>query len=214
MRYPLLDVILTTIIGVICGSDGWEAIDEVSKSKLALLKKYGYFHFGIPVLDTKARVISAIELEQFQDCFIQWIKSAEVSSLGEIIAINGKTVRRSFDKRSKQAAIHMVSAFAAENRVVLGQIKTSDKSNEITEVPDLPSKLDIKGAVVTIDAMGCQKAIAANIIKKEADYVLALKGNQGRLHTAIKDFFDIGREEKFKGSAISITKKRIKGMVE
>lgn len=199
VRYPLFDVILTTIVGVICGADGWEAIEEVGKSKLSLLKKYGYFHYGIPVHDTIARVISAIEPEQFQDCFIQWMKSAEMSTQREIIAIDGKTVRRSYDKRSKQAAIHMVSAFAAENGVVLGQVKTSEKSNEITAIPDLLSKLDIKGAVVTIDAMGCQKSIAANIINKEADYVLALKGNQGRLHAAIKDFFDIAREEEFKG---------------
>lgn len=199
VRYPLFDVILTTVVGVICGADGWEAIEEVGKSKLPLLKKYGYFHFGVPVHDTIARIISAIEPEQFQDSFIQWMKSAEVSSLGEIIAIDGKTVRRSYDKGSKQAAIHMVSAFAAENGVVLGQVKTADKSNEITAIPDLLSKLDIKGAVVTIDAMGCQKAIAANIIQKEADYVLALKGNQGRLHTAIKDFFDIAKVEGFKG---------------
>ena len=198
VRYPLFDVILTTIVGVICGADGWEAIEEVGKSKLSLLKKYGYFHFGIPVHDTIARVISAIEPEQFHDCFIQWMKSAELSTQGEIIAIDGKTVRRSYDKQSKQAAIHMVSAFAAENGVVLGQVKTSEKSNEITAIPELLSKLDIKGAVVTIDAMGCQKSIAADIIKKEADYVLALKGNQGRLHTAIKDFFDIAVEEEFK----------------
>jgi predicted transposase YbfD/YdcC len=197
VRYPLQDILLITLVGVICGADGWEAIEEVGKNKLKLLKKYGYFHYGIPVHDTIARIISAIEPSQFQACFINWMKAAEISTQGEIIAVDGKTVRGSYDKKGKQSAIHMVSAFAAENGVVLGQIKTHEKSNEITAIPDLLSKLNIKGAVVTIDAMGCQKAIAKKIIQKEADYVLAVKGNQGHLSTAIKDFFDIAHEENF-----------------
>tara|TARA_R110002167_G_scaffold1767_1_gene8478 strand:+ start:36377 stop:37501 length:1125 start_codon:yes stop_codon:yes gene_type:complete len=198
VKYPLLDILLITLVGVICGADGWEAIEEVGKNKLKLLKKYGYFHYGIPVHDTIARIISAIEPSQFQDCFINWMKEAEISTQGEIIAVDGKTVRRSYDKKSKQGAIHMVSAFAAENGVVLGQVKTYEKSNEITAIPDLLSKLDIKGAVVTIDAMGCQKAIAKKIIQKEADYVLAVKGNQGHLSSAIRDFFNIAHEENVK----------------
>lgn len=198
VRYPLLDILLITLVGVICGADGWEAIEEVGKNKLKLLKKYGYFHYGIPVHDTIARIISAIEPSQFQECFINWMKEAEINTQGEIIAVDGKTVRRSFDKKGKQGAIHMVSAFAAENGVVLGQVKTYEKSNEITAIPDLLSKLDIKGAVVTIDAMGCQKVIAKKIIQKEADYVLAVKGNQGHLSNAIRDFFNIAHEENFK----------------
>ena len=148
VRYPLLDILLITLVGVICGADGWEAIEEVGKNKLKLLKKYGYFHYGIPVHDTIARIISAIEPDQFQNCFINWMKGAEINTQGEIIAVDGKTVRRSYDKKSKQGAIHMVSAFAAENGVVLGQVKTHEKSNEITAIPDLLSKLGIKGAVV------------------------------------------------------------------
>lgn len=198
VRYPLLDILLITLVGVICGADGWEAIEEVGKNKLKLLKKYGYFHYGIPVHDTIARIISSIEPSQFQTCFINWMKEAEISTQGEIIAVDGKTVRRSYDKKGKQGAIHMVSAFAAENGVVLGQVKTDEKSNEITAIPDLLSKLEIKGAVVTIDAMGCQKAIAKKIIQKEADYVLAVKGNQGHLSRAIRDFFDIAQEENFR----------------
>jgi predicted transposase YbfD/YdcC len=197
VKYPLLDILLITLVGVICGADGWEAIEEVGKNKLKLLKKYGYFHYGIPVHDTIARIISAIEPSQFQQCFINWMKEAEISTQGEVIAVDGKTVRRSYDKKNKQGAIHMVSAFAAENGVVLGQVKTHEKSNEITAIPDLLSKLDIKGAVVTIDAMGCQKSIAEKIIQKEADYVLAVKGNQGHLSSAIRDFFDIAHEENF-----------------
>jgi predicted transposase YbfD/YdcC len=183
----------------------------VGKSKLKLLKKYDYFHYGIPVHDTIARIISAIEPSQFQDCFIKWMKEAELSTQGEIIAVDGKTVRRSHDKKGKQSAIHMISAFAAESGVVLGQVKTYDKSNEITSIPDLLSKLEIKGAVVTIDAMGCQKAIAKKIIQKEADYVLAVKGNQGHLSSAIKDFFAIAHEENFKQLSHQFTEEIDKG---
>jgi predicted transposase YbfD/YdcC len=211
VKYPLLDILLITLVGVICGADGWEAIEEVGKNKLKLLKKYGYFHYGIPVHDTIARIISAIEPSQFQSCFINWMKEAELSTKGEIIAIDGKTVRGSYDKKGKQSAIHMVSAFAAENGVVLGQIKTEEKSNEITAIPELLSKLDIKGAVVTIDAMGCQKAIAKKIIQKEADYVLAVKGNQGHLSSAIRDLFDIAHEENFNHMSHQFTEEIDKG---
>jgi len=211
VKYPLLDILLITLVGVICGADGWEAIEEVGKNKLKLLKKYGYFHYGIPVHDTIARIISAIEPSQFQECFINWMKEAELSTQGEIIAVDGKTVRRSFDKKGKQGAIHMVSAFAAENGVVLGQVKTHEKSNEITAIPDLLTKLDIKGAVVTIDAMGCQKAIAKKIIQKEADYVLAVKGNQGHLSRAIRDFFNIAHEENFRNISHQLTEEIDKG---
>lgn len=211
VRYPLFDVLLTTIVGVICGADGWEAIEEVGKNKLPLLKKYGYFHYGVPVHDTIARIISSIEPEQFQSCFINWMNAAELDTNGEVIAIDGKTVRRSYDKKSKQNAIHMVSAFAAENGVVLGQIKTEEKSNEIKAIPELLSKLDIQGAVVTIDAMGCQKAIAQKITSKEADYVLAVKGNQGHLFGAIKDVFEIAEQEQFHRLTYSYTEKVCKG---
>lgn len=197
VRYPLHDILLTTIVGVVCGAEGWEAIEEVGKSKLALLKKYGDFHFGIPVHDTIARIISSIKPSLLQSCFINWMKAAEINTQGEIIAVDGKTVRRSYDKKEKLSAIHMVSAFAANNGVVLGQVKTNEKSNEITAIPALLSKLDIKGAVVTIDAMGCQKKIARQIIKQEADYVLAVKGNQGRLSEAIRDLFEIAHQETF-----------------
>ena len=211
VKYPLLDILLITLVGVICGADGWEAIEEVGKNKLKLLKKYGYFHYGIPVHDTIARIISAIEPSEFQRCFINWMKDAELNTQGEVVAVDGKTVRRSYDKKGKQGAIHMVSAFAAENGVVLGQVKTYEKSNEITAIPDLLSMLDIKGAVVTIDAMGCQKVIAKKIIEKGANYVLAVKGNQGHLSTAIRDFFDIAQAERFKHLSHSFTEEIDKG---
>jgi predicted transposase YbfD/YdcC len=147
------------------------------------------------VHDTIARVISAIAPEKLQHCFISWMKSAHIATEGEIIAIDGKTVRGSFDKKSKKNAIHMVSAFAVNNGVVLGQIKTAEKSNDITAIPQLLDLLDIEGSIVTIDAMDCQKAIAGKIKAKGADYVLAVKGHQGHLHQSIKDFCTICHED-------------------
>ena len=197
VEHKLHDILLTLVVGVICGADGWEAIEEVAHNKIDLLKKYGSFKNGIPVHDTIARVISAIAPDKLQDSFINWMKDAHVSTSGEIVAIDGKTVRGSFNKKSKKNAIHMVSAFAADNGVVLGQIKTAEKSNEISAIPQLLDLLDIKGSIVTIDAMGCQKAIATKIKEKEADYVIAVKGNQGHLHQSIKDFFEICHETNF-----------------
>ncbi|MFT6919502.1 MAG: putative transposase YbfD/YdcC [Cognaticolwellia sp.] len=179
--------------------------------KLTLLKKYGCFHYGIPVHDTITRIISAIEPSQFQDCFIKWMKEAELNTQDEIIAIDSKTVRGSVDKKGKQSAIHMVGAFATENGVVLGQVKTYEKSNEMTAIPDLLSKLEIKGAVITIDAMGCQQKIAKKIIQKEADYALAVKGNQGHLSRAIRGFFDVAHAEKFKHISHQFTEEIDKG---
>ena len=201
VEHKLHDILLTLVVGVICGADGWEAIEEVAHNKIELLKKYGSFKNGIPVHDTIARVVSSLEPKMMQSCFINWMKSAQIDTFGEVIAIDGKTVRGSYDKKSKKNAIHMVSAFAANNGVVLGQVKTQEKSNEITAIPALLNLLDIKGSIVTIDAMGCQKAIAKKIGEKEADYVIAVKGNQGHLHQSIKDFFAICQNDNFKNVA-------------
>lgn len=198
VEHKLHDILLTLVVGVICGADGWESIEEVAHNKIELLKKYGSFENGIPVHDTIARVVSSLEPQTIQSCFINWMKSAQEETHGEVIAIDGKTVRGSYDKKSKKSAIHMVSAFAANNGVVLGQVKTAEKSNEITAIPALLDLLDIKGSIITIDAMGCQKAITKKIRHKEADYVIAVKGNQGHLHQSIKDFFEICQSDKFK----------------
>lgn len=197
VEHKLHDILLMLVVGVICGADGWEAIEQVAKNKLKILKKYGSFENGIPVHDTVARVISTIKPEKLQNCFIDWMKSANCTTNGEVVAIDGKTIRRSFDKKSKKNAIHMVSAFAAKNGVVLGQIKTPEKSNEITAIPALLDLLEIKGSTVTIDAMGCQKNIAKKIKNKNADYVLAVKGNQKTLHKGIEEFFTRCQENNF-----------------
>ncbi|MGK2231537.1 ISAs1 family transposase [Colwellia polaris] len=197
VEHKLHDILLTLVVSVICGADGWEAIEEVAHHKVILLKKYGSFENGIPVHDTIARVTSAIAPDKLQQCFISWMKAAHIATKGEVIAIDGKTVRGSYDKKSKKNAIHMVSAFAANNGVVLGQIKIAEKSNEITAIPQLLDLLDIKDSIVTIDAIGRQRAIATKIKEKEADYVIAVKGNQGHLHQSIKDFFEIFHEKEF-----------------
>lgn len=196
--HELTDILILCITAVICGAEGWQDIEAFGHSRLEWLKQFGSFKNGIPVDDTIARVVSSLNPRELQNCFISWMQSASEETLGKIVAIDGKKVRRSFDRRNNKSAIHMVSAFAVENGVVLGQQKTHDKSNEITAIPELLKLLELKGCIVTIDAMGCQKKIAEKIVSKQADYVLAVKDNQSKLHDSIKDFFKICREENFK----------------
>jgi predicted transposase YbfD/YdcC len=140
---------------------------------------------GIPSHDTLGRVFSKIRPEEFEKCFLDWVRAAFRNIAPQVVAIDGKTLRHSYDRSSNKAAIHMVSAWASENRLVLGQIKTEEQSNEITAIPELLKVLALKDSIVTIDAMGCQKEIVKQIVDQEADYVISLKGNQGTLHNAI-----------------------------
>jgi predicted transposase YbfD/YdcC len=199
IEHKLFDILLLTICAVIAGADGWEDIEEFGNERLDWLKQYGDFENGIPVHDTIARVISQINPKQFQTCFIQWMASCHESTAGDVIAVDGKTVRRSFDKSKKQGAIHMVSAFSTANKVVLGQLKTNVKSNEITAIPELLKLLEIKGCIVTIDAMGCQKDIAKTIVEQDADYLLAVKGNQGKLEAAFDKHFPLSSLSDYQG---------------
>ena len=173
---------------MICGADNWVAIEEFGLAKEAWFKQLLGLENGIPSHDTFGEVYAAIETEQFSICFSNWVADLACLSEGEGIAIDGKCLRRSLDKSSKKAAIYMVSAWAQQNNLVLGQVKVDDKSNEITAIPKLLSRLDIAGAVVTIDAMGCQKKIAEQMKQQGGDYVLSLKGNQGNLHDDVKTF--------------------------
>lgn len=198
IEHELLDIIILCIVGVLCGSEGWHDIEMVGHARLEWFKERGLLKKGVPVDDTIARIISRISPEQLHGCFIEWMKSLAQETKGKVIAIDGKTLRHSFDKKKKKSAIHMISAFATANGVVLGQKKTKEKSNEITAIPELLQLIDIKGGIVTIDAMGCQKSIAKKIISKEADYVLAVKDNQKNLHEDIQDFFDTARDNDFK----------------
>jgi len=188
-RHELPDIFFIALSAVICGADNWVAIEAFGKAKEDwFTEQLGLTH-GIPSHDTFGDVFAAIDTEQFSECFSNWVADLAHLTEGEIIAIDGKCLRRSVDKASKKAAIHMVSAWAQHNSLVLGQVKVDDKSNEITAIPKLLSRLDIADAVVTIDAMGCQKKIAQQIIQQEGDYVLSLKGNQGGLHDDVATYF-------------------------
>lgn len=187
-RHQLSDIMLLTILGVICGADSWVAIERFGQSKYEWLKTILELPNGIPSHDTIGGFFSRLCPEQLRSCFMSWVNSVFDFSGGEIIAIDGKTLRHSFDNAISRPAIHMVNAWACKNELVLGQFKTSEKSNEITAIPELLKILDLKNNIVTIDAMGCQKNIASQIIEQEGDYVLNLKGNQPNLHDDVKLF--------------------------
>ncbi len=190
VEHPLLDIVALTICSVICGAETWEEIEAYGHSKLNWLKTFLRLPNGIPSHDTIARVFALLEPTQLQECFVSWVKSIAELSLGEVISIDGKSARHSYNTGAGRGAIHMVSAWASENQLVLGQVKVADKSNEITAIPKLLNILDISGCIVTIDAMGAQTEIAKQIIDQGADYVLSLKGNQGTLHDDVKQLFD------------------------
>lgn len=197
-RHKLIDIITIAICAVICNADSFEDLAEFGQAKHEWLKGFLDLPHGIPSADTFERVFSRICPQQFQNCFMQWIHAINELTHGQIIAVDGKTLRRSHDKGSAKSAIHMVSAWACANGLVLGQIKTEEKSNEITAIPELLRMLEIQGCIVTIDAMGCQKDICATIINQGADYVLSLKGNQGNLHRDVALFFQEKKQNGFK----------------
>ena len=188
--HELIEILAITICGVICGADNWVAIEQWGKAKLDWLKTFLFLKNGIPCHDTFGRVFMNLEPEQLQLAFINWVQTLAQVTEGQIIALDGKTLRKSFDTATNKAAIHMVSAWASANNLVLGQLATDEKSNEITAIPKLLELLVIKGCVITIDAMGCQKKIAEIIVKKEADYILHVKKNQPTLMNQIEGFFD------------------------
>ena len=206
--HKLSDILLLTICAVIAGCDGWDEIEDFGRERLDWQRKYGDFSFGqTPSADTIARVMSRIDTTHFQKIFCQWMKACHTTTNGEIIAINGKTACGSYDKSKAQDPIHMVSAFAAANKVVLGQVKTDAKSNEITAIPALLDLLEIKGCLVTINAMGCQRKIAEKIVKKEGNYLLAVKGNQGKLQDAFEHHFPLHKLQRWSGDSYTTTEK-------
>jgi len=192
-KHKLLDIIILTICAVVSGAEGWEAIEEFGENKKSWLRKWIELANGIPSDDCIARVISRISPAKMTECFMAWTESVTELTVGEIIAIDGKTARHSYNRKDKLGAIHMVSAWANQAGISLGQVKTDVKSNEITAIPTLLDLLEVKGCIVTIDAMGCQTDIAEKIVEKQADYVLAVKGNQKLLHEAIVDYFEEAR---------------------
>ena len=187
--HKLIDIVTIGICTVICGGDDYPSMHAFGKAKQEWFESFLELPHGIPSADTFWRVFGAIDPEQFQACFLSWMQAISQLSEGEIIAFDGKRLRHSYDKASGKAAIHMVSAWATSNRLVLGQRKVDDKSNEITAIPELLRRLDIAGCLITIDAMGCQAAIAAQIVEQEADYLFSLKGNQSHLHADVALLF-------------------------
>jgi predicted transposase YbfD/YdcC len=185
VRYPLSEVLLLCLLAVIAGAETIVDIARFGEKKLALLRRFSPFRCGTPSHDQLGDILATLEPEPFQRCFVAWTASLVGVPEG-VVAIDGKTVRRS--KSATRAAVHMVSAFAARQRLALGQVKVADKANEIVAIPKLLEMLDIEGAVVTIDAMGCQRDIARKIVDKKADYILALKGNQGTLRDDVELF--------------------------
>ena len=186
-RHQLMDIITMALCAVICGADTWEEIEEFGHAKHGWFRTFLELPHGIPSPDTFARVFASIDPVEFQEAFVRWIEAVKSATGGRIVAIDGKTVRHSFGK--DKSPIHMVSAWVLENKMVLGQVKTEEKSNEITAIPELLQVLELEGCIVTIDAMGCQKTIAGKIVDKGADYVLGLKKNQGNLHADVDLFF-------------------------
>jgi predicted transposase YbfD/YdcC len=162
ISYPLFDILFLTICAIIAGADRWEDIEDFAEAHLDWLQSKGMFKIGIPAHDTIARVISSLDPEEFQRCFIKWMKTISQRSDGELIAIDGKVLRGSYDRDDRQSTIHMVSAFASANGLVIGQIKTGAKSNEITAIPALIKLLDINGCLVSIDAIACPNQYSQN----------------------------------------------------
>ena len=197
VTYPLAEVLLLCLLAVLAGAESFTEIALYGTKKLEFLRRFRPFKDGTPAHDHLGDILAVLDAEQFQRCFVAWV-AAQTGLPAGVIAIDGKTVRRSGNKRSGKPAIHMVSAFAARQRLVLGQIKVAEKSNEIIAIPKLLDMLAVEGAIITIDAMGCQREIAQNIIDKKADYVLALKGNQGSLREDVELF---AAEQKAKGFA-------------
>ena len=188
IQHKLIDIITITICALICGAQNWGDVEQYGKSKYQWLKQFLALPNGIPSHDTFGRVFSMLDPQQFKEAFLNWSQS--IRTLIGQIAIDGKTLRRSHDNALGKSAIHMVSAWAVENGIVLGQIKTDEKSNEITAIPELIKQLELQKTIVTIDAMGCQKAIAEQIIQKNGDYVFSLKGNHSALHDQVALFFE------------------------
>ena len=201
-KHELIDVIVLCVCAVLSGAEGWCDIEGFGRTKLDWLRRYVPLTNGIPVDDTIARIISALSVSGFQECFLSWMEDVVKLSDGEIIALDGKTHRRSHDRKRGVKALHMVSAWACRNGVVLGQVKTQEKSNEITAVPQLLEKLELKGCIVTPDAMGCQRAIAKQVKEGGGDYVLTLKRNQPELDREVREYFEMAEEEDFDCPAI------------
>lgn len=209
--HKLIDIIAIAICGVICGAEGWVDIENFGKSKKLWLRTFLELPNGIPSHDTFGRVFSMIDAQQFQLAFWEWVCAVNELISGQVVNIDGKCLRGSDDEKLGKRAIYMVSAWAAENEIVLGQRKVDEKSNEITAIPELLKMLDVSGCIVTIDAMGTQTNIAKTIMEAQADYVLSVKENQGHLFEDIATIFAVDQVNDFKYASYDYKKTTNKG---
>jgi predicted transposase YbfD/YdcC len=200
--YPLDEVLLFCLLAVLGGAETFVDIARFGEKKINLLRRFRPFRDGTPSHDHLGDIFATLDAGQFQRCFVAWV-AALTGTPADVIAIDGKTLRRSYQKKGAKAPIHMVSAFAARQRLVLGQVKVADKSNEIVAIPALLAMMAIEGSIVTIDAMGCQREIAQQILAQKADYVLALKGNQGTLREDVEVFAAEQKAKGFKDTKVS-----------
>ena len=197
LRHNFIELMTMAVSAMICGADNWVAMETFARSKESWLRSFLTLPHGIPSHDVFNNVFAKLDPAVFERCFIAWAQSIATLMPGEVIAVDGKTVRRSHDRAKGKQAIHLVSAWAGENELLLGQVKTEEKSNEIIAIPELLELLSIEGTLVTIDAMGCQKAIAEKILSRGADYLLAVKNNQPSLYEAVQNAFFDTEDEAF-----------------
>jgi predicted transposase YbfD/YdcC len=205
-RHKLLDIISIAICAVICGADDWVEVENFGVQKLSWLQTFLELPHGIPAHDTFGRVFARIDPEEFQKSFIEWVQTISQLTAGQVIAIDGKQLRGSHDKGRGQQAIYMVNAWAEANHLVLGQQKVAEKSNEITAIPQLLKLLEVSGCIVTIDAIGTQTKIAKLIVEREANYILAVKENQGQLYQDLKTLFEYDRQRSFQDAPYQYAK--------
>lgn len=195
--HKLLEIILIAICAIICGAETWTDVELFGTERLEWLRQFMDLENGIPSHDTFGRVFARLDPEQFQTCFISWVRAVFQVTQGQVVAVDGKSLRRSYDRTNGREAIHVVSAWAMESHLVLGQQTVQAKSNEITAIPKLLRLLDIAGCIITIDAMGCQTEIATQIVGQEAEYVLAVKDNQPHLYEDMNLFFRLAQQNDF-----------------
>lgn len=213
--YPLIDIVAVAIIGILCSANDWVAIVRWANAYKGWFQSVGLCLNGVPSHDTIGRFFRLVDPKAFESCFAQWMQTV-VEKIQGVIAIDGKTICNSADTHAETKPTHIVTAFAAENDIILGQLRTAEKSNEITAIPDLLQTLKLKGCIVTIDAIGCQTAIVEEIKSRGGDYVLGLKGNQGTLHDEAENFFDqvMGVEPQEAGCDYTKTVEKDHGRIE
>jgi predicted transposase YbfD/YdcC len=214
--HKLIDLLVLAICAILCGANDWVAVETFGKAKREWFQRFLALPHGIPSHDTFGRVLALLSPEHLPACFLGWIQAVAQVTDGQVVAIDGKPLPRSYARRSARAALHLVSAWATQNRVVLGQLKTEEKSNESTAIPALLKVLDVRGCLVTIDAMGCQKTMAKQIVDQGADYVLALKPNPGHFYAAVEQWFQTADHSTREETSLSYyeTKEQRHGRVE